>query len=285
MQLNTTHEFSINKKCHNAIFVDHLTKRLGADGFHFMVEVPTALSDTLDERIDYFLEEASAGRLKKARAGIEELAAANPEAALAHFARGVVHVYDEAHEAALQSFDRAIELDPKMDEAWMNKAAAHRVLGDSVDMIHAYQKVVELTPPDDELHERADDNLKRIAEALYQNDGKTINAYLEAETLFSQAFAHYEKEEFEQAIRIIEDNPDRMPANERSLTVLGNCYRNLKEWDLAREALDQALEINPSHPTAQLAMTVLDAEEQGMDFSSMVSVTLKKLQAEASHEA
>lgn len=262
--------------------VEHLTRRLGEGGFHFMVEVPTALAESLDDRIDYFLEEASDGRLKKAKEGIEMLEDAHPEAPLVHFARGVIHVYEEAHELALESFDRAIALDPELDEAWMNKAAAHRMLDETVPMIQAYQQVVELTPPEDDLHRRASQQLEHIAQVLHESHGLTLEGYIEAQVLFEQALDAYNHKDFEQTIQIINEHPNELPTNEKTLTLLGNCYRNLEEWALAREALEQALDIDPTHHTARLAMTVLDAAEQGMDLGTMMSDTLKKLQAEAS---
>ncbi|NBB79533.1 MAG: tetratricopeptide repeat protein [Verrucomicrobia bacterium] len=245
-----------------------------------MIEVSSALSESVEDRIDYFLSEAEAGRLKKARAGVEELQDAHPEASTVHFARGVIHVYEEAHEAALDAFDRVIELDPEMAEAWLNKAAAHRKLEESVPTIRALQKVVELTPPDDELHERARGQLDRMDATLREHEGMTPEAFVDAETLFFQALNHYENDEPAEAIQIIKDNPDRMPENERTLTLLGNCHRRLKEWDLARDALEEALSINPDHGTARLALTMLNADEKGMDLGEMFSETLKKIQAE-----
>jgi len=41
--------------------MDHLTRKLGQHGFNFLVEATTALSDTLEDRIEYFLREARTG--------------------------------------------------------------------------------------------------------------------------------------------------------------------------------------------------------------------------------
>ena len=264
--------------------IEHLNRRLGADGFHFIVEATTALSDTVEERVEYFLDEAGAGRLKKAKEGLEALLEEYPEEALVHFACGVVRLYDEDLEQALASFDRAIELNPELDEAWFNKAAVHQKLGDGVNMIRAYRRVVHLTPADDESHQAAQGHLNHIAETLDKTMGLTIDAFLDAEALYAEAADCAENSDFERAIQIIKDNPERLPTNERTLTLLGSCYRGLKEWDLARSALEQALEIDPMHQTAKMNLTLIDAEQKGLDIASRMTEFIKNLQQEEKGE-
>lgn len=264
--------------------IDHLNRRLGADGFVFIVEATTALSDTLEERVEYFLSEAEAGRLKHAKAGLEKLTKEYPEEATVHFARGVVRVYDEDHEQALAAFDQAIELNPEFVEAWMNKAAAHQKLGGFVEMIQAFRRVLELTPPEDEFHLRAKQHIKGISETMQKTMGLTIDAFIDAEALYAEAVSYIDIEDYERAIELIKGNPERLPTNERTLTLLGTCYRGLKEWDLARNALEQALEIDPMHYTAQVNLTLLDAEEKGIDPASKVAELIKKLQQEVKDE-
>lgn len=264
--------------------IEHLARRLGADGFHFIAEVTTALSDSPDERIDYFLDEAEAGRRKKAQFGIEELLEEYPEEAKVHFAQGVLHVYKKKHEDALDAFDRAVELNPEMDEAWMNKASAHRQLGQSYDMVLALRKVCELTPSDDELHLQAKDSLAYFEEVIQGAEGISTEAYLVAEGLFREAADLHENEEHEAAISVIVDNPARLPENERTLTLLGACYRALEQWDTARDCFKKALEINPEHFTARINLMMLDAAESGQGLSSMLAETLEKIQKDPLEE-
>ena len=266
--------------------VEHLNRRLGTDGFEFVIEAEAALSDTLQDRVNYCLDEARAGRLKKANSLQKKLMEEHPEEALVHFARGAIMACYDNHQTALESFDRAIELNPEFDEAWFNKAAAHRSLGDAVNMIRAYRKVVDLTPADDQLHQDADEHLEGIAETLYENTGMTIDAFYDAETTYAVAVNHAENKNFEQAIQVIQDNPQILPTNERTLTLLGSCYRNLKKWDLARNALEQALEIDPNHRNAQANLKMLELEEQGIEsgFEGIVKQLMDKVKEEAAEE-
>lgn len=264
--------------------VEHLNRRLGADGFHFMVKAPSALSETVEERVDYFLEQAEAGRLKKAKAGIEALLEEHPGASHVHFARGVIAIYENNHVAGIESFDRAIEIDPDLDEAWMNKASAHAVLLQPVEMVAALLKVCELTASDDELHLLAQEKLADFEELVLKNEGLTLDDFLEAEAYFAQALDCYKNDAFEEAIRIMKDDVACITENERTLTLLGACYRGLKKWKLSREALERALEIKPGHPTARMNIVMLDAEEQGGDVSKAIIEGVECLQKEVRGE-
>lgn len=238
----------------------------------------------MEERIEYFLDEALAGRKKKAQSGIAELMETHPENAGVYFAQGVLEVHEANHEAALDAFDRAVELDPKMDEAWMNKASAHRCLGQSNEMVLSLRQVCALTPPDDELHLKAKDSLDAFEETMQETEGLSTDAFLAAEELFKEAREHAENKEYEEAISIILENPDRIPENERTLTLLGACYRALEQWDTARDYLEKALEIDPEHFTARINLMLLRSQEPGGDGISSLVESLQKIQKDIRDE-
>ncbi len=50
------------------------------------------------------------------------------------------------YDKAIQAFDRAIELDPKLALAWNNKGLAFLYLGENDKAIQAFDKVIELDP-------------------------------------------------------------------------------------------------------------------------------------------
>jgi Flp pilus assembly protein TadD len=261
--------------------VDHLERRLGADGFVFVVLTQTALSASVDDRVEYFLEAFRKGLKRKAIEGIQKLLETYPDEACVHFAQGVLQMKREEYADALESFNRAIEIQPKFETAWMNKAVAHERLNQMYDMIKAFQKAVELTSPDDEVHQKAKKRLKDVSHFLRLYYGLSISEYLEVETLYLQAFAAFEAKNFHEAIQIINDIQDQFSTNERTLTLLGNCYRGLGEIDRAREAIERALEIDPEHQTALTSLRLLEADEMGMDFETLISEALKKIKKKA----
>ena len=66
-------------------------------------------------------------------------------------------------------------------------------------------------------------------------------------TDFTRAQRHYLRGEFEQAVRILEHQHDQGKADFRSLTLLGNTYRQLGRLDASESVLLEALDINPQH--------------------------------------
>lgn len=255
--------------------VDHLNRKLGADGFHFIVEASTALSESVEERIDYYMQEAEAGRRKKAQKGIAELVEEYPEHAEIHFAQGVLRINEDDIEAALESFNQAVAMDPEMEEAWMNKAAAHKEMYQAYETIIALRKVCELTSPDDELHQNAKEALDSFAEGLLNSQGVSIDDFLLAEGLFKQAREHLQNKEYEKAISIMEANPERLPVNETSLTLKGECHRRLEQWDLARDCLERALDIEPDCYPARIQLALLRMEKDGDAFDEKLNEMLQ----------
>lgn len=261
--------------------IEHLTRRLGADGFHFIAKVSTAQSESIDDRVDYYLDKFDAGGIKKAKTGLDELAEEFPDNSYVCFGQGVVQMHEKDYEAALRFFNRAVELDPEFAEAWSNKASAHAELDEGVDMIHALRKVLELASPDDEIHASAEELLTNFADSVRKLTGLDLDAYLEAEELFNKACDHIQDEEYDHAIRLITENPERLPTNERTLTLLALCYRNQGKFDLAREALEKALEMDPDHETAQTNLMLLEAEEQGIGYKEIIEKKIEELKAKA----
>ena len=260
--------------------IDHLTRRLGPEGFHFLVEAGTAPSVSVRDRVDHYLEMATDdNRMEKAKTELEKLAHEYPEDATVCFGQGVMHLHENDPEAALSSFTRAVELDPRFEEAWANKAASHLNLGHASAAVRAFRKVLEITPPDDECHTMAKQQLAELAGSIRKTSGMELDAYLLAEDLYGEAFDYISEEDYDQAIRVLTQNPERLPPNERTLTLLGLCHRKQRNYTLAREALHQALELAPEHETAQVNLDLLEAEEAGVDYPQKILERFKKLQA------
>ena len=122
--------------------LNHLTQRLGSEGFHYLVEDGVLPPTTVAERVDALLDEASKGeRIKKAKVGLEQLSDEFPDNADVCYGQGVVRLMENHHEKALPFFERAVELEPDHVEAWINKAVTHANLEDAVGMIRSHRKV------------------------------------------------------------------------------------------------------------------------------------------------
>jgi len=134
-----------------------------------------------------------------------------------------------------------------------------------------------LTLADDELHLEARERLESLENLFRETLGLSTDAYLEAEALFEQALDCYENQDYEQAVRVIIENPGRLPDSATSLTLLGASYRNLERWELSRSALEKALAIEPEHPTARMNLVLLDKQEKGEAVESSMIEEFKRL--------
>jgi len=85
--------------------------------------------------------------LKRARAAVEKAVELDPTLAEAHLALGLKQMYgDWDLEAAKVSFNRALELNPSLSDAWYHWAWWLELMGDDEEAIAAGEKTIELSP-------------------------------------------------------------------------------------------------------------------------------------------
>ena len=256
--------------------IDHLTRRLGSDGFTYFVEDGTFPS--VEDRVDEFLEIAAEGkRMDHAETGIDALAEEFPDNAYVCFGQGVMRVHRNQYVEAQNCFDRAVELDPEFAEAWANKAAGHAHRSESVAMARAQQKVLQLASPDSDLHQQMKGRLDDFADSIRELNGMELETYLRAEELYAEAINYFHHDEYDRAVRFILEHEGELPFNEITLNLLGLCYRRQSKFKQAREALEKALEIAPEHATARANLELIEAEEPGEVYPGKVAEKYGKL--------
>jgi Tfp pilus assembly protein PilF len=118
------------------------------------------------------VEAISAGEFDKARGVFEKIAAEQPSNAKAHFYLGVARQNLEQREAAIESYEKALSLDPKLTEAAVNLTAALLDAGDAA---------------------RAEPVIERALASDPQNPGLLYNRALVASTIGkkTEAVAYY----------------------------------------------------------------------------------------------
>lgn len=89
---------------------------------------------------------AEKGRASEAIALLERSVELNPQLAATWFNLGFLRQGNEAHEQAIDAFDRAIALDPKLDRAHYGKALSLIKLGRLEESIVVLQRNIELQP-------------------------------------------------------------------------------------------------------------------------------------------
>lgn len=81
---------------------------------------------------------------------------------------------------------------------------------------------------------------------LFWGNRRAISPYHEAQQ-------HYIRGEYEIARDLLESSPDTQPESVDALVLLGNCYRQLGQFELAGLAIERALQIKPDYHYALYA--------------------------------
>ncbi len=133
-----------------------------------------------------------------------------------HIERGLTYLNQGQFEWAIAEYDKAIELDPNLAEAYVRRAFVHKVLGQYEQAMADYDKAIELSPNN----------------AMYYND---------------RGFAYAEQEQHEQAIRdydkAIELGPNH-PNIDYAYNNRGFAYGNLEKYDQALHDFERAITLN-----------------------------------------
>ena len=143
----------------------------------------------------------------------------NYETAITHFYRGNAYMNSEKYEKAIECYDKAIQSNPQLAEAYNNRGNVNKALGKYPEAIADYNEVIKINP--------------QYAEA-YNNRGNAKNKLGN----YSEAIADYDK-----AIQI---NPQyAMAYNNRGVSnaELGNYSEAITDYD-------KAIEINPQYAEA-----------------------------------
>ncbi|HEX7004237.1 MAG TPA: tetratricopeptide repeat protein [Trueperaceae bacterium] len=137
--------------------------------------------------------------------------------------------------AAAQAFERAIEANPQMTEAWVWAARASQASGDPEAAVRYWQEVLERRPADEE------------ASYFLEVARQQIEFGSEAGIAFADAVRHYQMAQFEEAEsgfrRAVEANPQFATA----WGWLGRLYFTRGEYRQAAEAYGRASELEPGN--------------------------------------
>mmetsp|Transcript_13144 Transcript_13144/g.18178 ORF Transcript_13144/g.18178 Transcript_13144/m.18178 type:complete len:488 (+) Transcript_13144:155-1618(+) len=96
-----------------------------------------------------------------------KLIAVEPQNQANYWKRASAHMRFRGHAAAISDLDKALELDPNMVKAYMNRARLRmKVSGDCRGALHDYEKVLELRPNKKGIKEKELPKLQKCAELM-----------------------------------------------------------------------------------------------------------------------
>ncbi|MBZ9935479.1 tetratricopeptide repeat protein [Mesorhizobium sp. BR1-1-16] len=195
-----------------------------------------------------------AGRLGEAEQHCRLVIAALPKLFDARFLMGLIQAGRGAHKQAVESFDRALALRPKMAEVLAAKAAALQAMNRPADAVACYDEALAASPGNAELvYNRA-----TALEALGRQDA-AIAGYAAAiaarpdfvEALNNRGVLLQAAGQLEAALadydRGLAVRPDHVPM----LHNRGRLLRDLGRTDAALASLDRAIAAAPGRPDLQ----------------------------------
>lgn len=226
---------------------------------HFTARIDPAV----DDEVDRALEMLEAGEQQQAREVITRLLQRHPNLHSVQYAMGVVHALQGEHPAAVAHFTRAVEIFPYFAAAWINKAVAHGAMYQFKETVRAYQKVLDCCDPTDSLALSARSALDSVEASVRQNEGISLPEYLRALDAFDAAFVQMSKGHlstaiagFRSALMINERSP-------QSHSNMGLCLAALGRKQEAIEALNRAVELDPTYEPALIGRTFVERLAEG----------------------
>ena len=148
--------------------------------------------------------------------------------------------------AAIDSFKRATELEPKNKAAWRGLGASYLQLQKKADAINAFNKLLEVNPYDEYAYlgigyaHIIDHDYDQAVESFRKQ--VEINP-LDANAQFSLASALVQLRRWEEALPEVKKSAQLQPRSADIQSALGQVYLELKQPDKALEAFNKAVEI------------------------------------------
>jgi tetratricopeptide (TPR) repeat protein len=174
----------------------------------------------------------------------------NPNLADAWGSRGDAKVNLQRYEEALADYDKAVELNPNLDRAWGARGFAKRNLQRYEEAITDYDKAIELNPNLTEVWGGRGDanvNLQRYEEAIADYDKAIkLNPNL-AEVWGGRGDANVILQRYEEAIADFDKAIELNPNLAKVWGGRGVAKVNLQKYEEAITDFDKAIELNPNH--------------------------------------
>ena len=153
------------------------------------------------------------------------------------------------YDQAIQSFDRAIEINPQIENSYLNRGMAFGFLSKYDQAIQDFNKAIEINPKSFKAYDNRGNS--------YTNTGwwdRALEDYEKAIEVNPQFFSPYSnrgivyayKKQYELAIQDYNKAIDLNPQVAVIFMNRGNAYAGLKKYDRAIQDYDKAIELDPN---------------------------------------
>ncbi len=235
------------------------SKALSAASKHFMAEI----NEDVFKEVDRALMLCQQGSFSKAYLILQKLLPAHPHNHQVYYGMGIYHALQGNYDEALTYLNRATDIFPYFVEAHFNKGMVFQKKIDIKRMINAYQTVIEIGDPQDDIVKQAQDIVQGVERHLRENGNTTLDSYLKGQDVFERAFEAMNNNKWEQAISLFQQCGKYCPRHPQSYGNIGICYGKLGQKALALQALDMALELDPNYEPAIVNRVIVESLKEG----------------------
>jgi tetratricopeptide (TPR) repeat protein len=210
-----------------------------------------SVSSKVLEACDDALAKIEAGDLTSAEIEADRLYDLYPDDHVVLYLQGVCLVQRGHYEEAALYFEDAIQINPWFCEAYLNLAGLYRQEVKMVQSIACYRKVIELDEEHGDLGKLAKKELDLLKKMIQDTSGETLEEYLQAQTLFNDAFECLKRERYKESISLFQQVLAMNPNHVQSYGNMALAHSALGEQKIALQYLDKALLLDPTYEPAQ----------------------------------
>ena len=172
---------------------------------------------------------------------------------LDYFMLGYNYSDNGEYDKAIESYKKAIEINPKKDDAYYNMGISYDDNGEYDKAIESYKKAIEINPKKDKTYYNMG-----IAYSENKQYDKAIESYKKAieinpkkdDAYYNMGIAYIENKQYDKAIESYKKAIEINPKNDKTYYNMGIAYIENKQYDKAIESYKKAIEINPKKDEA-----------------------------------
>ncbi len=191
---------------------------------------------------------------------------------------------------AINYYKKAITINPKMPEPYINIAQIYRLQNDTVHANAVINHGLSNIPDNKELLSMKNDVETEVAGNLYNSAAKYFNSgdyktalenYLKIqmqtpEVLYSIASCYFELGDNKKAIEYFKRTLEKNPNDTKAMYFIANSYVNLQNSNEAASYLNKILSIEPNNNDAKTALNSLKQGEEGKNLDMAINFYEKK---------
>jgi tetratricopeptide (TPR) repeat protein len=223
----------------------------------------------VDAEVDRLLRRLERGERQSLREPLMALHKRYPGYHMTNYALGIyVGLVEDDPAGAIPLFEEAVRILPPFAEAYYNLGGAFTKACRIGPAVAAFRNAIRYSTRDDGgIAKMAQERIAALEKIFRKSSpSSTLDAYIQNERLFDQAFENLRKQRYAEAAemfgRALQHNPNHVQTHGN----LALCLAGLGRKAAALASLDRALELDPTYGPARINRKAIEAMTEGEPF-------------------